>query len=120
MGQTFQDGKPFGSDIFDLWLQKDTTTGEYNQLSNSSLDAKSKLDNPKSTGVGAITGSSVLNFWDVTQLVWGFILLILNVIFAIPIALLTLSLPSAIKMFIIVPMVILGLAVVVMGIFGRR
>ena len=111
--------KLFGQDLFDTWMKRDVATNEYYSFSSNFTNASSKIDNPSTAG--SITGSSSFNFIDVIQMGIGFLQLIANLIFTIPMALLNMAgLPYMLRFVIIVPLVILGGVIIFLMLVGRK
>lgn len=113
LGDTF-----FREDLLTQWVAKDSTTGELSGYSDGVSNNADSISNPSTVSSGAT--SSFLSFWDITQIIWGFVKLMFNIFFAIPMSLLLLDFPTAIKMLIIVPLIIIAFNVITLGIFGRR
>lgn len=102
--------KPFGQDVFDMWMARDTQGNYYGPNSTTMNPATSRIYEPSSAT--SQSGTSTLSFWDISQIVWGFIKLIFNVLFAIPYALLNFAtIHPIIKFMIIIPLTLITLTV---------
>jgi len=111
--------KPFGRDVLNTWFQMDDNNDFVGESENITI-AKKRFGDPSSASSNA--NIQVTNFWDVTQIIWDFMKMIFNLIFAIPFALLSLTgMPPMIKLFVAVPLCIVAIAVfIISGVFGRR
>lgn len=109
----------FGSDIISDWVELNPDGTISDQYNSSLVDISNSTFNNPSTTEG-LTGTVLLNFWDLTQIVWKFIVLIFNIVFVIPLSLLKLQIPNAIKLGFVIPFIIVGFSVFIFGIFGRR
>lgn len=114
------DGNKFADNsLIKNWIAKDDATENFYGYSGTVYNNSDTLSNPSSVSSG--NQNSFLNFWDVTQIVWGFVKMIFNIFFAIPLALLGFNdFPIVVKLLLIIPLVIGGFIVITLGIFGRR
>lgn len=110
--------KPFGKDILNEWFQMDDHNNFVSESDNIT-QAKEKFYQPSSSSSNA--GIQVSNFWDVTQIIWGFIKMIFNLMFAIPFSLLSLAnMPPILKTLLAVPLGILAISIfIIRGVFGK-
>lgn len=108
-----------GDDVLSNWVQRDSSGEFINARNESVVSAGDTLLNQNTEGT--ISGTSFFNLWDITQLVWSYIALIFNIVFALPFYLFVLpGMPDAIRIGFILPVIIISLVVFVFGIFGRR
>lgn len=118
IGDTFKGhAKPFGEDILDEWISKDSS-GNPTGPSSTIQNAKDSYFNPSSASSNA--GIDTDSFWDRLQIGWKFLALIFNVVFNIPYQLIALEVPYMIKIVVILPLIVVSIAVfIVRGLMGN-
>jgi hypothetical protein len=110
-------GMLFGDDLITKWVEKDTSGEITSQYSDNLTESSDKVMNP--FGGSSSSGTSFFNFWDILQILWDFVKMIFNIFLSVPVALLGLSLPLFMKIFIVL-MLIIGFSVFALGMLGKR
>lgn len=110
-------GMLFGDDLITKWVQKDTSGEITAQYSGNLTESSDSVMNP--FGGSSSSGTSFFNFWDILQLFWDFVKMIFNIFLSVPIALLGLTLPLFMKIFVVL-MLIIGFSVFALSMMGKR
>lgn len=107
----------FGDDLITNWVQKDTNGEITAQYSANLTQSSNKVLNP--FGGASSSGTSFFNFWDILQLFWDFTKMVFNIFLSVPLALLTLTMPTFMRLFIVIVLVG-GFSIFALGMMNKR
>lgn len=110
-------GKLFSEDILTKWVKINSDKEVTGSMSDDLTSSTTEITNYGADGVSS--GTSFFNFWDVVQIFWSIVKLLINIFLIIPISLIQLAIPLFMKWFLVI-VFIFSLGVFALSMMGKR